>query len=179
MHVPEVECWAKGKAHRPYEFGVKVSGHDSEQEFYWGIHVLAGNPYDGHTLASQLEQVESLTGPRPRRCLVDQGYRGHEVDLTQTKVGISRQRRSLTRAFATGVATTQCNGTDHGSYERGRLVWPKPPEWPLGRQTECPPLWSGAEPPSNSQTPENFLAWRCQAPSRTSMVPRYGFVLLF
>jgi IS5 family transposase len=25
LHAPEVECIAKGKAHRPYEFGVKVS----------------------------------------------------------------------------------------------------------------------------------------------------------
>jgi IS5 family transposase len=25
MHAPEVECIGKGKAHRPYEFGVKVS----------------------------------------------------------------------------------------------------------------------------------------------------------
>jgi IS5 family transposase len=25
LHAPEVECIAKGKAHKPYEFGVKVS----------------------------------------------------------------------------------------------------------------------------------------------------------
>jgi hypothetical protein len=25
LHAPEVECIGKGKAHRPYEFGVKVS----------------------------------------------------------------------------------------------------------------------------------------------------------
>ncbi|MBH5373482.1 hypothetical protein HZZ16_36540 [Bradyrhizobium sp. CNPSo 4016] len=25
LHAPEVECVGKGKAHRPYEFGVKVS----------------------------------------------------------------------------------------------------------------------------------------------------------
>ena len=25
LHAPEVECTGKGKAHRPYEFGVKVS----------------------------------------------------------------------------------------------------------------------------------------------------------
>ena len=27
LHAPEVECIGKGKAHRPYEFGVKVSVH--------------------------------------------------------------------------------------------------------------------------------------------------------
>jgi transposase, IS5 family len=25
LHAPEVECIGKGKAHQPYEFGVKVS----------------------------------------------------------------------------------------------------------------------------------------------------------
>jgi IS5 family transposase len=25
LHAPEIECIGKGKAHRPYEFGVKVS----------------------------------------------------------------------------------------------------------------------------------------------------------
>ena len=25
LHAPEVECIGKGKAHKPYEFGVKVS----------------------------------------------------------------------------------------------------------------------------------------------------------
>ena len=25
LHAPEVECIGKGKAHRPYEFGIKVS----------------------------------------------------------------------------------------------------------------------------------------------------------
>jgi hypothetical protein len=28
LHAPEVECIGKGKAHRPYEFGVKVSALD-------------------------------------------------------------------------------------------------------------------------------------------------------
>jgi transposase, IS5 family len=28
LHTPEVECIGKGKAHRPYEFGVKVSTLD-------------------------------------------------------------------------------------------------------------------------------------------------------
>jgi IS5 family transposase len=25
LHAPEVECIGRGKAHRPYEFGIKVS----------------------------------------------------------------------------------------------------------------------------------------------------------
>ena len=65
--------------------------------FIVGLQALAGNPYDGHTLVGQLDQVERLTGKRPRRCVVDQGYRGHDVDPTHTEVLISRQRRPVTR----------------------------------------------------------------------------------
>jgi IS5 family transposase len=94
VHAPEVECLAKGKAHKPYEFGVKVSLATTQtKNFVVGIQALAGNPYDGHTLAGQLEQVERLTGQRPRRCVVDQGYRGHGLAATPTEILISRQRR--------------------------------------------------------------------------------------
>jgi len=99
VHAPEVECLAKGKAHKPYEFGVKVSLATTQaSNFVVGLQALAGNPYDGHTLVGQLDQVERLTGTRPRRCVVDQRYRGHGVDTSQTEVLISRQRQVVTRA---------------------------------------------------------------------------------
>jgi IS5 family transposase len=64
LHAPEVECIGKGKAHRPYEFGVKVSLattlHRSKGgQFIAHVKALPGNPYDGHTLASSC--------PRSRR----------------------------------------------------------------------------------------------------------------
>ena len=37
---------------------------------------MPGSPYDGHTLHSQLEQVEILTGVKPTLALADRGYRG-------------------------------------------------------------------------------------------------------
>lgn len=37
---------------------------------------MPGTPYDGHTLHSQLEQVEILTGAKPTMALADRGYRG-------------------------------------------------------------------------------------------------------
>ena len=30
LHAPEVECIGKGKAHRPYEFGVKLRCHHDQ-----------------------------------------------------------------------------------------------------------------------------------------------------
>ena len=57
LHAPEVECIGKGKAHRPYEFGVKVSvattiSHARGGQFVTHVKALPGNPYDGHTLAT-------------------------------------------------------------------------------------------------------------------------------
>ena len=59
LHAPEVERISKVKAHRPYEFGVKVSVattlHRSRgDQFIAHVKALPGNPYDGHTLATMI-----------------------------------------------------------------------------------------------------------------------------
>ncbi len=95
LHEPHVACISKGKAHKKYEFGNKVSLCVTNKEgFIVGAQGLEGNPYDGHTLKEALDQVADLTGPRPERCYVDRGYRGHGV--TKTKVFLSGQKRNVT-----------------------------------------------------------------------------------
>jgi IS5 family transposase len=80
LHAPEVECIGKGKARKPYEFGVKVSvAVTHKQGLVVGARSFTGNPYDGHTLAEQLEQVQILTedsGGSPKQAVVDLGFRG-------------------------------------------------------------------------------------------------------
>jgi transposase, IS5 family len=81
VHAPEVECIAKGKAHKRYEFGCKVSvATTSRSNWIIGAHALHGNPYDGHTLPDAIAQVERLTGHAPQDVMVDQGYRGHAYE---------------------------------------------------------------------------------------------------
>jgi IS5 family transposase len=93
LHAPEVECLAKGKARTPYEFGVKVSVAVTAKEgLVVGMRSMPGNPYDGHTLDSQLEQVEILTDVRPKIALVDRGYRGVEA-ASGTRLLVSHTRR--------------------------------------------------------------------------------------
>ena len=95
LHEPHVACISKGKAHKKYEFGNKVSLCVTNKEgFIVGAQGLEGNPYDGHTLKEALDQVADLTGTRPERCYVDRGYRGHGV--TKTKVFLSGQKRNVT-----------------------------------------------------------------------------------
>jgi IS5 family transposase len=78
IHAPETECIAKGKAHKKYEFGCKVSVvTTSLKNWIVGIHAVHHNPYDGHTLSSSIDQVERLADQRPQQVFVDRGYRGH------------------------------------------------------------------------------------------------------
>lgn len=94
LHAPEVECIAKGKAHRPYEFGVKVSLAVTHKEgFAVGIQSCPENPYDGHTLEGQLDQVQRLTGKSPKLTFVDKGYKGHGVPEERSRVLISGTRK--------------------------------------------------------------------------------------
>jgi transposase, IS5 family len=84
MHAPEVECIGKGKARKPYEFGVKVSlAVTLEQGLVVGARSYPGNPYDGHTLAGQVEQSNLLLqdlGVKVKTAVTDLGYRGVEKD---------------------------------------------------------------------------------------------------
>lgn len=81
VHAPEVECIAKGKAHKRYEFGCKASvATTSKSNWIVGAHALHGNPYDGHTLRAAIQQIERLSGRTPSDVIVDRGYRGHNYE---------------------------------------------------------------------------------------------------
>ena len=105
LHAPEVECIGKGKAHRPYEFGVKVSIattlHRSKGgQFIAHAKALPGNPYDGHTLATVIPEMESQLGANLIRIVADRGYRGHNAPPNHKfKVYISGQRRRVTETI--------------------------------------------------------------------------------
>ena len=85
LHAPEVECIGKGKARKPYEFGVKTSlAITHGQGLIVGARTFPGNPYDGHTLAAQLEQTATLLQDlevKPSTAIVDLGFRGADEDI--------------------------------------------------------------------------------------------------
>jgi transposase, IS5 family len=84
LHAPEVECISKGKARKPYEFGVKVSlAVTHKQGLMVGARSFPGNPYDGHILSAQIEQTTNLLqdlGRSPTQAIVDLGFRGVDAD---------------------------------------------------------------------------------------------------
>ena len=102
LHAPEVECIGKGKAHRPYEFGVKVSvattlAHAKGGQFITHVKALPGNPYDGHTLKTVIPDMETLVGNTIVRILADKGYRGHNAPPDyKFRVFTSGQKRRMT-----------------------------------------------------------------------------------
>ena len=100
MHAPEVECIGKGKARKPYEFGVKASiAVTHGKGLVVGARTFPGNPYDGHTLAGQIEQTTTLLegiGTKPTTAIVDLGYRGVDQEVPGIEVIHRGKARRLT-----------------------------------------------------------------------------------
>ena len=95
VHEPHVECISKGKAHKRYEFGCKVSvAATSQGGWFVGAKAIHGNPYDGHTLSDAIEQVSRLV-KEPEHVFVDRGYRGHGYK-GHAKVHVDKIRRGRT-----------------------------------------------------------------------------------
>ena len=83
IHEPDVQCISKGKEHKKYEFGNKVSIIRSAMGFILGAQSFR-NEYDGHTIEASLAQVERLTRRKIKIPAGDRGYRGKkEIDGTR------------------------------------------------------------------------------------------------
>ena len=134
-HAPEVECIGKGKAHKPYEFGVKVSLTTTNKrckggQFILHAKALPGSPYDGHTLGQVIEETEALTGREIERIYVDKGYRGHNypnphrVFKSGQKRGVHGQiKKELKRRSAIEPVIGHCKSDGHmgRNFLKGRL----------------------------------------------------------
>ena len=104
LHEPDVACISKGKAHKRYEFGCKVSITTThKQGLVISSQALPKNPYDGHTLKPALESSERITGVEIESAFVDRGYKGHGVESdplrNHAKIFISGQRRGITKSL--------------------------------------------------------------------------------
>ena len=102
LHALEVACIAKGKTHKKYEFGSKVSFSTTQKS----LRVVAavnfkGNPNDNKTLEKTLDQQERLTGVRAKKAFVDRGYKTREIGGT--------------------LVQAPTNGRGKTKYEKGKL----------------------------------------------------------
>ena len=78
IHEARVQCISKGKEHKKYEFGNKVSIIRSATGIILGA-MSFRNEYDGHTIEATLGQVERLTQRKIKILAGDRGYRGRKV----------------------------------------------------------------------------------------------------
>lgn len=77
LHEPDVKCYTKGKEHKKYEFGSKVSILVTQRT---GVIVGALNftdtLHDSKTIEATLQQYERLTGNKAKDVFLDRGYKG-------------------------------------------------------------------------------------------------------
>lgn len=101
VHEPQVECIGKGKAHKKFEFGVKV-GLVTTSRTNWivGAEAYPGNPYDGHTLKQALAQTSRLLGTEPKMAICDLGYRGHNYEGDCDVQVVNRFRKRVSKSLA-------------------------------------------------------------------------------
>jgi transposase, IS5 family len=114
VHEPHVECISKGKAHKRYEFGCKVSvAATSKGGWFVGAKAMHGNPYDGHTLTETLEQVGRIA-QCPEHVFVDRGYRKHGYK------GVSEVHIDKVRRGRTGPKPLEMDEATSGDRTRNR-----------------------------------------------------------
>ena len=79
LHEPDVSCIAKGKAHKKFEYGSKVSfAMLPGSNLIVGVVNFQGNPHDSKTLQPTLDHCEKITGKSFERAILDRGYRGRK-----------------------------------------------------------------------------------------------------
>jgi transposase, IS5 family len=90
LHEPHVNCISKGKEHKKYEFGNKVSISVTENTgVIVGVLSFSDNPYDGHTLPAALDQYQNIFNAAPKEITADRGYRG-KTQIGTTKINIPK-----------------------------------------------------------------------------------------
>ena len=98
LHEPQVYCIAKGKDHKPYEYGAKASIVSTARE---GIILSAvshlKNIADGDTLEEVLGKAYEVRKKAISRAVVDRGYRGKslvgDVEIVLPKPALKRDNR--------------------------------------------------------------------------------------
>lgn len=79
LHEPQVYCIAKGKDHKPYEYGNKVSiASTATGNVIVGVVSHDHAIFDGHTLPAVLTHIETSRGTAAKQAVCDGGYRGQK-----------------------------------------------------------------------------------------------------
>ena len=79
LHKPFTKCIAKGKVHKPYEFGNKVgliTTGNKGRKIITAIKAFVENHFDGHTIEPLFNQMENNKLKLPKELIYDRGGKG-------------------------------------------------------------------------------------------------------
>lgn len=80
LHEPQVACIAKGKAHKPYEFGSKIAVTMlPKSNIIVDMSHFEGNPHDSKTLETVLNNLDKDIKKNIKEVIVDRGYGGKKM----------------------------------------------------------------------------------------------------
>jgi len=124
LHEPQVHCYSKGKEHKKYEFGSKVSILITQKT---GVIVGALNfdqtIHDSKTLPTVIDQYTRLTNRQAKEVFVDRGYAGPKI-IGETKINMPRPQKNITitqrKKHKRRAAIEPCIGHLKQNYRLGR-----------------------------------------------------------
>ena len=98
LHEPDVKCYTKGKEHKKYEFGSKVSFLICQQTgIIMGALNFTETLHDSKTLPEVLEQYERLMDKEAVEVFADRGYRG-KTQHKSTKIHVPKPDKDISKA---------------------------------------------------------------------------------
>lgn len=107
LHEPHVKCYSKGKEHKKFEFGSKVSILvDQNTGIIMGALNFTQTLHDSKTIPDALEQYERLNDREAKEVFVDRGYKGIkqykastiQVPITDKNITTAKRRKHSRRA---------------------------------------------------------------------------------
>ena len=101
LHKPFTRCIAKGKAHKPYEFGNKVGIVTTGKKglkIITEVKAFLGNLFDGHTIEPLLNQMQTNDLSLPKEIIYDRGGKGKSA-INGVKILIPDKARKTDTAY--------------------------------------------------------------------------------
>ena len=110
LHKPFTKCIAKGKAHKPYEFGNKVgliTGGKKGKKIILAIQAFLENPFDGHTIEPLLHQMANNNMRLPKELAYDRGGKG-KSEINGVKISIPAPHKKTDTLYQKQTKRKKC-----------------------------------------------------------------------
>ena len=108
LHEPQVYCMAKGKDHKPYEYGSRASiASTATSNIIVGVVSHEKNLHDSHTLPEILAHVEASRGKATKQAVCDRGYRG-KSSVNETQIILPKKALKKDNRYQKDKKRKQC-----------------------------------------------------------------------